>query len=159
MSSKRFGSLTLTHDLSVGDDAVFSGKMTTSSVTSTVLSKSSNYNVTALDSGKVLIANASAGLTLNLPAVADASGFSLKVILGASPATGNVVVKSLAANMHGINSSPDAVATASSAGTAQTNFNFVSTKAKIGDSVMIYSDGSKFFCYGTSTTNDACTFT
>jgi len=101
----------------------------------------------ALDSGKVFMLNLAGGFTTTLPLPQTAgSGWSASFLVGTAPTTAYILTSG-AANIFAVGvSSQDAGGDAeSSAGTADTNINFVASQALVGDRVDIFTDGVAYY--------------
>lgn len=100
------------------------------------------------DSGKIFMLNLAAGFTTTLPLPqAASSGWHATFVVGTAPTGGNYVLTSGAANIHSVGSSnQDAGGDApSSAGTADTNINFIANQALVGDRVTLFTDGTAYY--------------
>ena len=114
------------------------------------------------DSGKVFVLNLAGGFTVTLPAVADASGFSARFIVGIAPTTAYIVSEDTSADtnvVHGVVSTAEAGgAAANTDGTPVTQVNFVASNAAIGDYVDVVCDGSKWLVLGQAADDANITF-
>ena len=99
------------------------------------------------DSGKIFMLNLAAGFTVTLPAPEDApSGWNATFVVGTSP-TGNYVITSGSADILAVGSTnQDAGGDGpSSAGTKDTNINFIASQSLVGDRVFIFTDGTSYY--------------
>jgi len=109
--------------------------------------------LTASDSGKSCTLSAAAGAAITLPSVAIA-GFQARFTVGAVFATTNWTVVAPTAVIYGradVNSTLVPAA-------AATTISFVATAESIGDFIEIYSDGTKFYAYGSGALAGSITF-
>ena len=100
------------------------------------------------DSGKVFVLNLAAGFTTTLPTPqAASSGWHATFVVGTAPTGGNYVITSGAANIHAVGSTNEDAGGdgPSSAGTADTNINFVANQALVGDRVHLFTDGTAYY--------------
>ena len=124
-----------------------------------VQSLTADYQALASDSNKVFMLNAAAGLTLTLPAVADAQeGFNCRFIVGTAFATTDWIITATAAVMVGgmneleVDTSDDGPSTV-----AGTTINIELGAETIGDYIdMVVADG-KIYISGQSKLDGAYT--
>lgn len=110
--------------------------------------------LTAVDSGKVLILKAAAGVAITLPAVTEI-GFNVRIVTGLAFATTNFTVVAATAVIQG-----GAIVNSIFVPAANENrISFVATAETLGDYVDIVSDGTNFYASGAATAAGAITFT
>ena len=99
--------------------------------------------LTPADSGKVFFLNAAGGGTVTLPALT--AGVTLKFIVGATAPTTAWIIDSA----EGDNISGNLVVNGAAVpAVAEDQINFVASTAVSGDSIELYSDGSKWYVSG-----------
>jgi len=101
----------------------------------------------ALDSGKVFMLNLAGGFTTTLPLPQSVgSGWSASFLVSTAPTT-SYILSTGTTSIYAVGvSSQDAAGDAqSSAGTADTNINFVGSQALVGDRVDIFTDGVAYY--------------
>jgi hypothetical protein len=107
-----------------------------------------------LDSGKVLILRAAAGVAITLPAV-TVNGFKVRVVTGLAFATTNFTIVAPTAVIQG-----GAIVNSTFVPAANENtISFVASAETLGDYVDIVSDGVNYYVSGVAAAAGAVTFT
>ena len=128
-----------------------------------VHSLTADYQALATDSGKKFMFNAAAGLTLTLPAVADAQeGWNCSVYIGTniSSNTGVITEKTASDTDVIIAQIVELEVDTSDDGPSSvgcTTITFANALDTIGDNVHIFCDGSKYYVTGTTKLDGAIT--
>jgi len=128
-----------------------------------VHSLTADYQALASDSGKKFIFNAAAGLTLTLPAVADAlDGWNCSVYIGTNISSNTGVITEKTASDTDViiaqivelevDTSDDGPSS-----TGCTTITFANALDTVGDNVHIFCDGSKYYVTGTTKLDGAIT--
>ena len=115
-----------------------------------VQSLTADYQALASDSNKVFMLNAAAGLTLTLPAVADAQeGWHCQVIVGTVTTSNAYIITEKTADDANVIISHlvEMADTAGPTNTGHTTITFAGTPA-LNDRVEIFCDGTKYYAVG-----------
>ena len=128
-----------------------------------VHSLTANYQALATDSGKKFVFNAAAGLTLTLPAVADAQeGWNCSVYIGTNISSNTGVITEKTASdtdviIAQIVELETDTADDGPSSTGCTTITFANALDTVGDNVHIFCDGSKYYVTGTTKLDGAIT--
>ena len=128
-----------------------------------VHSLTADYQALATDSGKKFLFNAATGLTLTLPAVADAlDGWNCSVYIGTNISSNTGVITEKTASdtdviIAQIVELETDTADDGPSSTGCTTITFANALDTVGDNVHIFCDGSKYYVTGTTKLDGAIT--
>ena len=113
-------------------------------------SLTASYQALPSDSGKIFMLNSATGLTLTLPAVADAQeGWNCKVVVGTVTTSNTYIITEKTADDTNVIISHlvEMADTAGPTNTGHTTITFAGTPA-LNDRVEIFCDGTKYYAVG-----------
>ena len=140
-------------------DVTVTGQFTQASVVSSTESIITTATLDSSDSGRIFFLNLAGGFTVTLPPVQ--AGLGLKFIVATAPTT-DYILDAGSAIIHGAVTTPDVIAVAagdSTSGTATATIHLVASKARVGDTCELVSDGTSWFANCVAVAFDGAVFT
>jgi hypothetical protein len=114
--------------------------------------------LTAAQSGKLFTLGTAGGFTTTLPS--PASGLKFKFVVKVAPTTAYIIASAGSANkIYGVVASAEDAAGSVAVAAASDTISFVASKALIGDTVEVISDGVNWYATGFCNVQDAVTLT